>query len=93
MQLYRRRAACGFDSTGEPQTGNCFPFLFMMLTLPHLQARVTRICEYLATQVIPSDPKSLAADLWTKHGHKVKVEVHPRDLDAEIPDDRRLWQK
>jgi hypothetical protein len=20
MQLYRRRAACGFDSTGEPQT-------------------------------------------------------------------------
>ncbi len=57
------------------------------------QRDVTRICEYFATQGIPSNPKRLAADLWTAHGHKVKTEVHPRDLDAENPDDRRIWQK
>jgi RIO kinase 1 len=54
---------------------------------------VTRICEYFATQGVRSDPKRLAVDLWTAHGHKSMVQVHPRNLDAENPDDRRLWQK
>jgi RIO kinase 1 len=54
---------------------------------------VTRVCEYFATQGVLSDPKKIAAEMWMKHGHKVKMEVHPRDLDAENPDDRSLWQK
>jgi RIO kinase 1 len=54
---------------------------------------VRRICEYFATQGVHSNPTKIAADLWTAHGHKLMTEVHPRDLDPENPNDRRIWQK
>jgi len=54
---------------------------------------VTRICQYFATQGLKRDPRKLAADLWTSHGHKMLKEVHPRDLDADKKEDRRLWEK
>jgi hypothetical protein len=37
--------------------------------------------------------RKLATDLWTSHGHRVLQEVHPRDLDPEKSEDRRLWEK
>ena len=57
------------------------------------QRDVTRICQYFATQGLKRDGRKLAADLWTSHGHKIVKEVHPRDLDAEKQEDRRLWEK
>ena len=54
---------------------------------------VTRICQYFAAQGIRHDPRKLASDLWTSHGHKVVKEVHPSLLDAEDPNDRKLWEK
>jgi RIO kinase 1 len=54
---------------------------------------VTRVCEYFAKQGIGSHPRQIAADLWTKHGHRLAPEIHPRLLDAEDERDRALWQK
>jgi RIO kinase 1 len=54
---------------------------------------VTRICQYFASQGIKRDARKLAADLWTSHGHRVMQEIHPRDLDPENKEDRRLWEK
>jgi RIO kinase 1 len=54
---------------------------------------VTRVCQYFASQGIKRDARKLATDLWTSHGHKVVKEVHPGDLDAENPKDRKLWAK
>ena len=54
---------------------------------------VTRICQYFVTQGLRRDGHKLAADLWTSHGYKIIKEVHPRDLDAEKKEDRRLWEK
>src|SRR5512139_1672398 len=44
---------------------------------------VTRICQYFASQGLRRDPRKLAAELWTSHGHRVVNEVHPSQLDAE----------
>ena len=54
---------------------------------------VTRVCQYFNSQGMRTNPRKLAADLWTAHGHRIFKEVDPRDLDAEDKDDRRLWEK
>jgi RIO kinase 1 len=54
---------------------------------------VTRVCQYFTGQGIIADPRRLAADLWTSHGHRIVKSIHPRYLDAEKPEDRALWQK
>src|SRR6266498_886121 len=57
---------------------------------------VTRICQYFAAQGIKRDAgfaRKLAIELWTSHGHRVVKEVHPGDLDADDPKDRKLWEK
>lgn len=57
------------------------------------QRDVARICSYFETQGLHSDARKLAAELWTAHGHKVVKDVDPSQLDAEKPEDRRLWAK
>jgi RIO kinase 1 len=60
----------------------------------HIFSRdVTRICQYFSAQGVQCDARKLATDLWTSHGHKIVKEVDPRYLDAEKPEDRRLWNK
>jgi RIO kinase 1 len=54
---------------------------------------VTRICQYFASQGLRRDARKLATELWTSHGHRILQEVHPRDLDPEKQEDRRLWEK
>jgi len=54
---------------------------------------VTRICQYFSSQGVDCDGRALATELWTSHGHKVVREVDPRYLDAEKPEDRKLWEK
>lgn len=54
---------------------------------------VTRICQYFITQGLRRDPNKLAVDMWTSHGYEITKEIHPRDLDAENKDDRRMWEK
>jgi RIO kinase 1 len=54
---------------------------------------ITRVCQYFASQGLRRDARRLAADLWTSHGHRIIHEVHPRDLDPEKKEDRRLWEK
>ncbi len=54
---------------------------------------VTRVCQYFKTQGVKCDARKLAAELWTSHGHQVVKEVHPSQLDAEDPNDRKLWEK
>jgi RIO kinase 1 len=57
------------------------------------QRDVTRICQYFSAQGLRIDPKKLAADLWTAHGHHVFEKVHPKFLDPENPEDRKRWEK
>jgi RIO kinase 1 len=54
---------------------------------------VTRVCQYFASQGLRVSPRKLAADLWTSRGYPITKEVHPRDLDPEKKEDRRLWEK
>jgi RIO kinase 1 len=54
---------------------------------------VTRVCQYFTLQGVDVDIRRLAAELWTSHGLKIGKEVHPRDLDADKAEDRRLWEK
>ena len=54
---------------------------------------VTRVCQYFASQGLKHNAGKLAADIWTSHGYKVVKEVHPIDLDADDPNDRKVWQK
>jgi RIO kinase 1 len=54
---------------------------------------MTRICQYFSSQGLQRDARKLATDLWISHGHRVVQEVHPRDLDPEKNEDRRLWEK
>ena len=53
---------------------------------------VTRICQYFSVQGVDVDAHRLAAGLWTSHGLKIREEIHPRDLDADKAEDRRLWE-
>jgi RIO kinase 1 len=54
---------------------------------------VTRICQYFNSQGIRSNPRQLASELWTSHGHRIVKEIDPRDLDPENQEDRHLWEK
>ena len=54
---------------------------------------VTRICQYFASQGVRTNARKLATDMWASHGLKVVQEVHPQYLDAEMKEDRRLWEK
>jgi RIO kinase 1 len=54
---------------------------------------VTRVCQYFASQGLKHSPRKLAADLWTSYGYKVVQDVHPSQLDADDPNDRKLWEK
>ncbi len=54
---------------------------------------VTRVCQYFSLQGVQCDARKLAADLWTSHGHNIIKEVDPKYLDAEKPEDRRVWKK
>jgi RIO kinase 1 len=54
---------------------------------------VTRICQYFNAQGIRSNPRKLASELWTSHGHRIVKEIDPRDLDPEKKEDRNLWEK
>lgn len=54
---------------------------------------VTRVCQYFKAQGVKCDGRKLAAELWTAHGHKIVKEVDPGQLDAEDPNDRKLWEK
>lgn len=53
---------------------------------------VTRICEYFQAQGIACQPRSLAEDLWRRHGHRAAHHVDPRHLDGDNPADRRAWE-
>lgn len=53
---------------------------------------VNRICQYFAAQGLRREGRKLATDLWTSHGYKVMKEVHPSQLDADDPNDRKLWE-
>lgn len=53
---------------------------------------VNRICQYFAAQGLRREARKLATDLWTSHGYKVMKEVHPSQLDADDPNDRKLWE-
>ena len=57
------------------------------------QRDVTRVCQYFSAQGVNCDSKKLAADLWTAHGHKIFKPVEPKYLDAEKPEDRKIWEK
>lgn len=57
------------------------------------QRDVVRVCQYFASQGLKRDGRNLAADLWISHGYRIAKEVHPRDLDADKKEDRRLWEK
>lgn len=54
---------------------------------------IKRLCEYFARQGLHTDPAHLAADLWRSHGYRPGPEIHPRDLDADDPRDRKLWKE
>ena len=54
---------------------------------------ITRLCEYFIEQGLPLNPRRLATDMWTSHGHRVRTEVHPGLLDANDPADRKLWKQ
>jgi len=54
---------------------------------------VTRICQYFTSQGVKTDAHKLASELWTAHGHKVVEEVEPSHLDADDPNDRKLWER
>ena len=54
---------------------------------------VTRVCQYFSAQGVQCNARKLASDLWTSHGHKIVKEVDPKYLDAEKPEDRRIWEK
>jgi len=56
------------------------------------QRDVTRVCQYFATQGLKVNARKLAAELWTSHGHRIIKEVDPSQLDAEDPNDRKLWE-
>lgn len=53
---------------------------------------VTRICQYFGSQGLKCNAYQLAADLWTSHGHRIMKEIHPRYLDPEKNEDRRIWE-
>jgi RIO kinase 1 len=54
---------------------------------------VTRLCEYFVKQGLSLKPQRLSRDLWRAQGYRRRPEVHPRLLDGNDPDDRKLWER
>lgn len=54
---------------------------------------VKRICSYFTAQGVDSNPRQLAAELWTAHNLRLGPDVNPALLDEEDEGDRRYWQK
>jgi RIO kinase 1 len=53
---------------------------------------VLRVCEYFARQGVHSDPRKIAADLWTAQRHRMFPEVDPHYLDDENEADVMFWK-
>jgi len=56
------------------------------------QRDVTRVCQYFKSQGVKCDAAKIALELWTAHGYKAFKPVDPKFLDAENPDDRKIWE-
>ena len=54
---------------------------------------VRRICEYFARQGVRSNPRRIAADMWTAFNHRLLPDVHPGLLDDDNEGDRAYWRK
>lgn len=54
---------------------------------------MTRVCQYFALQGVRAEPRKLAAELWKAHGHRLVREVHPAHLNADDPNDRKVWEQ
>lgn len=54
---------------------------------------MTRLCDYFARRGVKTDPRRLAASLWTAHCYRRDPEVHPGLLDPEDEQDRRFWDQ
>jgi RIO kinase 1 len=54
---------------------------------------VLRVCEYFASQGVPSDPKQIAEDLWMGNHFQLAPEIHPAHLSDEDEKDRELWDR
>jgi RIO kinase 1 len=54
---------------------------------------VTRVCEYFNKQGVSVNAAKIAAELWTKHGHRLQRDVDPDLLDADDEHDRTSWEK
>lgn len=52
-----------------------------------------RISEYFARFGVQTDPRRTAHRLWTAAHHCLVEPLDPRYLDADNPEDRRLWEK
>jgi RIO kinase 1 len=57
------------------------------------QRDVARVCQYFGSQGVKYNPRKLSADLWTAHGHRIIKRVDPRNLDADNPEDRQVWDR
>jgi len=53
---------------------------------------ILRVCDYFIHQGVRSDPRQLAARLWTSYRYPLLPEIHPGLLDAEDDKDRVYWQ-
>lgn len=53
---------------------------------------VSRVCEYFARQGVHSQPRKIAADMWTAHKYKITPDIHPRDLDDQDDGNVSYWQ-
>jgi RIO kinase 1 len=54
---------------------------------------VVRVCEYFASQGVPSDADRLVSDLWTAYGYRLSPDVHPGLLDDSDEADRAYWRQ
>jgi len=52
---------------------------------------IARVCAYFARQGVSHDPRRLADSLWTAHHLELVTPVDPLYLDAEKPEDRKIW--
>ena len=53
---------------------------------------VLRICEYFSRQGVRTQPRRLAADLWTSYRHSLLPEVNPALLDDQDEQDVAYWK-
>jgi len=53
---------------------------------------VLRICEYFTRQGVHSQPRRLAADMWTSYHHSLLPDVNPALLDAQDEKDVAYWK-